>query len=627
MNIQKIIKRVEKYDKKADLALIKRAYEFAKEVHKGQKRISNESYIQHPLNVAMILANLKLDDKTIAVALLHDVIEMSNLTIDRIRKEFGGEIALIVDGVTNTEKITSNYRAENIKKFLVATIKDIRVIFVKLADRLHNMRTLKYLSKSNQEKIAKEVLEVYVPLAYRLGMWSIKNELEDLALKYLDPKEFNKLKRRINEIAKDGKKIIKLSKNMLKRELRKNKIKAVIYSRIKHPYSIYNKTIRKNNRLEEIYDILGLRVITNSIENCYIILGLIHNLWKAIPGTLRDYISTPKSNMYQSLHTTVIGPANKPVEFQVRTKEMHETAEEGVAAHWAYKGVTSTEDFDKKLSWIKQILEWKRDSKDDIKLELFEDEIFIFTPKKDVIELPSGSSVIDFAYAVHTSVGDKAVGAEINNRFMPLKTELKNGDIVRIITSKNKTPSREWLKFVKTQKAKEKIKKAIKLKQNIPIKSISKIEEKRQEYKNLISSSISIKNLEIKISGCCKPLPNDKIIGIKRGNKLMVHKQNCEFIKDNSNRISISWVQNVPSLVELSIEAIERPGIIKEILNIITSEKMNVKTTKAKPIGKELIKCTLILELSSLEKITKLIEKLKKINKARDVYIAEAKAL
>jgi len=627
MNIQKITKKVESYDKKADIGLIKKAYEFAREIHKGQKRRSNEPYIQHPLNVAMILANLNLDDKTIAGALLHDTIEMSDITIDKIKKEFGDELALIVDGVTNTEKMTSNYRADNIKRILMATTKDVRVIFIKFADRLHNMRTLSYLEKNDQEKISKEVLEIYAPLAYRLGMWGIKNELEDLALKYFYPKEYREIKKKINEMAKEGKKIIRITKNILKKELKKNNIRAVIYGRVKHAYSIYKKIIKKGGALDQIYDILALRVITGSIENCYIVLGIIHNIWKPIPGGLKDYIAIPKSNMYQSLHTTVIGPTNKPVEFQIRTKEMHKIAEEGIAAHWMYKGITGGEDFDKKLSWIKQILEWKRDSKEDIKLEFFEDEIFAFTPKGDVIELPRGSCVIDFAYAVHSSIGDKTIGAEINNKFVPLRTEVKNGDIIKVITSKNRTPSREWLKFVKTPKAKEKIKKAIRLKQNIPVKSISQIEEKRQEYKNVITSSFNIKNLEIKISGCCKPIPNDKLTGIKKGNKLMVHKQNCEFIKGNTKKIVIKWVQNIHSLIELNIDAIDRPGIIKEILNNMTLAGVNVKATKAKPLSKELIKCSFRIELDNLETITKLIERIKKIKSIRDAYITGAKAL
>ena len=485
------------------------------------------------------------------------------------------------------------------------------------------MQTLQYIPKDRQKLFAQEVLDVYAPIAYRLGMWNMKNELEDLSFKFLFPSEYRKISKKVNEIRKTGIKKIRIVKHMLQRELKKNHIKAEIYGRIKHLYSIYRKLDTKDRTIEQIYDITALRIVTDSIENCYSILGIIHNIWKPIPNTLKDYIAIPKPNMYQSLHTDVVIDS-KPVEFQIRTRNMHEIAENGIAAHWRYKEV-SIEKFDTKLSWLKQFIEWKRDFKD-IKFDFLEDNIMAFTPKGDVIDLPIGSCPIDFAYAIHSSIGDKATGANINNKFVPLKTEIKNGDIVEIITSKHQHPSREWLKFVKTSKAKAKIKKNIRSLQKIPVKSIVYEEKKHEIEESIISCDY--KYLSAKIALCCKPLPNDKIIGIVKGKKVMVHKNNCNFIKPlkgtERKKVNVRW-KDIPSKIELNAEGINRTGLLTEVLNTIKAGKIDVESAKAKPL-KNGIQCKFIIKLNNLNQLINIIDKVKRIKSIKNIYINELKS-
>ncbi len=473
--IEEVLETVKKSNRRADLKLIKRAYEFAKDKHKDQLRRSGEPYIIHPIQVAYILSTLGLDHSTICAALLHDVIEDTDVTLEDIAKEFSPEIAEMVDGVTKLSKLNytseQEQQVENYRKMFLAMGKDIRVILIKLADRLHNMRTLKYLTRDRQIANARETMDLYAPLANRLGMYSLKWELEDLSFKYLYPEDYRELVEGIDKKREERLKFIDQIMQEIKVELKKQKIVAEITGRAKHLYSIYRKMQRDNKTLDQIYDLFALRIKVNSVKDCYAALGVVHELYNPMPGRFKDYISVPKPNMYQSLHTTLIGPKGTPFEVQIRTWDMHRIAEYGIAAHWAYKeasflggkkaNVTVEED---KLSWLRETLEWQKDMQDPqeflntLKTELFEDEVYVFTPKGKILVLPNGATPIDFAYAIHAEIGNHMTGCKINSKMMPIVTKLKNGDIVEIVTSdKSKGPSRDWLKFIKSSTAKTRI--------------------------------------------------------------------------------------------------------------------------------------------------------------------------
>lgn len=469
---EKIIEKVRTYDPDADIELIEKAYNCAYAAHAGQKRISGEPYIIHPLEVALILADLELDVETIAAALLHDVIEDTHLTYFNIVDEFGEEIALLVDGVTKLSRIDfkskEDAQAENLRKMFIAMAKDIRVILIKLADRLHNMRTLHYHQNEEKQKdIARETLEIFAPLAHRLGIFKIKWELEDLAFYYLDKEMYYEIAKRLKQKRKEREEYVHELIAQIKQRLDEMGIEADIAGRPKNIYSIYKKMVKQNKDIDEIYDKIAIRIIVNDVRDCYGVLGIIHTMWKPLPGRFKDYIATPKPNMYQSLHTTLIGKGGEPFEVQIRTWEMHRTAEYGIAAHWRYKEGDNPKDkkFDEKLSWLRQLLEWQQDVKDtrefmeSLKIDLFDDTVFVFTPKGAVIELPKGACPVDFAYRVHTEVGHQCIGAKVNGRIVPLDYPLGNGDIVEIITSKHSPgPTYDWLNFVKTSTAKSRIK-------------------------------------------------------------------------------------------------------------------------------------------------------------------------
>jgi len=454
----------------ADTAPVERAYAFAAEAHTGQYRISGEEYIHHPLETALILAQLGLDVATIVAALLHDVVEDTGFSLGDIEKTFGEETTLLVDGVTKLSRIEfkskEDAQAEYLRKMFFAMAKDIRVILIKLADRLHNMRTLKYQPPQKQKEIAQETIEIYAPLAHRLGIFKFKWELEDLALRYLEPEVYYELVSRLKAKRKEREQYVHSLIDQIREGLERVGIEADIEGRPKNLYSIYNKMLKQGKDLDEIYDKIAIRVIVNSVRDCYAILGVIHTLWKPLPGRFKDYIATPKPNMYQSLHTTLIGLGGEPFEVQIKTWEMHQTAEYGIAAHWRYKeGSREDRDFDEKLAWLRRTLEWQQDVKDtrefmeSLKIDLFSATVFVFTPKGDVVELPAEACPVDFAYRVHTEVGHRCVGAKVNGRIAPLDCKLNNGDIVEILTSKQSTgPSRDWLNFVKTSQAKSRIK-------------------------------------------------------------------------------------------------------------------------------------------------------------------------
>ncbi|MFR8087256.1 MAG: RelA/SpoT family protein [Lachnospirales bacterium] len=470
-----LIEKIRLYHPTTDLSMVAKAYQVASDAHNGQLRQSGEPYIIHPLKVAIILADLELDLETIEAGLLHDVVEDTKVSKEDIVQQFGAEVAALVDGVTKLKTLTyttskEEIQAENYRKMFMAMAKDIRVILIKLADRLHNLQTLEYKSKEKQLEKARETLDIYAPIANRLGISKIKVDLEDLSLKYLEPEAYHNLTQQISHKREEREQIIQEICNELKEKLHQGGIEAVVEGRPKHFFSIYKKMINKHKTLDQIYDLFAVRAIVDSVKDCYGALGIIHDMYTPVPGRFKDYIAMPKSNMYQSLHTTLIGPSGEPFEVQIRTWEMHRTAQYGIAAHWKYKedmnGVSSKHSQEEKMAWLQKILEWQQNLSDNREfmnvlkqdLDVFQDSVFVFSPKGDVIELPAGSTPIDFAYQIHSAVGNKMVGARVDGRLVTLDYKVKNGERIEIITSQNsKGPSRDWLNIVKTTQAKNKI--------------------------------------------------------------------------------------------------------------------------------------------------------------------------
>ncbi len=479
------ITKIEEFDEMAkayldeeQMAFIHKAYDLAKEAHAKQQRKSGEPYIIHPVGVAGILAQLQMDEKTLAAAFLHDVVEDTEYTLENIKERFGETVANLVDGVTKLGKIEyiskEDRQMENYRKMFLAMARDIRVVLIKLADRLHNMRTMKYMPPHKQQSISRETLEIYAPLAHRLGIYTIKWELEDLAFRYMEPEIYYNLVEQVKIKRREREDLINQAMDIMRSSLEKAGIRCEIQGRPKNFYSIHKKMLRDHKELSEIYDLLAIRVLVDTVKDCYGTLGIVHSMWRPIPGRFKDYVAVPKSNMYQSLHTTVLSTGGQPLEIQIRTFEMHRISEYGVAAHWRYKesgnskpasGSSSDKCFDAKLSWLRQLLEWHKDMNDTrdfvntVKMDIFADEVFVFTPRGDVIDLPVGSVPIDFAYRIHTAVGNRCVGAKVNGRIVPLDAKLKNGDIVEVITSKQASgPSRDWLNIAGSSDTRNKIK-------------------------------------------------------------------------------------------------------------------------------------------------------------------------
>ncbi len=527
ITIQDVISKKKETSRRVDTKLIMKAYNYAVEHHGDQKRRSGEPYIIHPLNVAYILAGVGLDEATICAALLHDVVEDTDATDTDLRREFGDEIADMVAGVTKLETMqfttVEEQQVEDYRKMFLAMGKDIRVIILKIADRLHNMRTLKYLKRDRQIANAKETMEIYAPLANRLGLYSMKWELEDLSFKYLYPEEYHELVEGINKKREERLKFIEKIMADIRVQLKKQHIDAEVTGRAKHLYSIYRKMKRDNKTLDQIYDLFALRILVNSIKDCYAALGVVHEMYSPMPGRFKDYIAVPKPNMYQSIHTTLLGDKGTPFEVQIRTWDMHRIAEYGIAAHWAYKEASyfgkkqSVKVEEDKLAWLRESLEWQKDMQDPqeflttLKTELFEDEVYVFTPKGAIKILPRNATPIDFAYSIHEEIGNHMTGCKINSKMMPIITPLKSGDIIEIITSDNsKGPSRDWLKFVKSTKAKNKIngwfKKAEKseniekgkdlIEKEIKRIGMSHVELFKQEYIDAMLDRYKYKNLE-----------------------------------------------------------------------------------------------------------------------------------
>jgi GTP diphosphokinase / guanosine-3',5'-bis(diphosphate) 3'-diphosphatase len=503
--LENLVTMIEEYNPQCDVELIIRAYQYAESAHEGQYRKSGDRYFSHPVEVAKILIKMQMDSSTIAAGLLHDVLEDTPNSYEKMKSEFGVEIAELVEGVTKLTKMSfdsqEEKQAENLRKMFVAMAKDIRVVLIKLADRLHNMRTLKYQSDDKKKEKARETLEIFAPIAHRLGISRIKWELEDLSLLYMDPDGYYSLVERVAKKRKDREDFINQVIHELQEKLQEFDIQNEIYGRPKHFYSIYKKMVNQGREFEEIFDFLAIRVIVESIKDCYGVLGVVHTIWKPIPGRFKDYIAMPKPNMYQSLHTTVIGPKGDPFEIQIRTSEMNQIAEYGIAAHWKYKEnqtAKDTSNIDEKLAWLSQMMEWEKETKDpkefmeSLKIDLFTNEVFVFTPKGKVIDLPAGATPIDFAYKIHSDIGNKCVGAKVDGRIVPLSYKLKNGNIVEVLTSSSSNgPSRDWLKIVQSSQAKTKIKQWFKKERR---------EENIHKGKDMLEQNVKRMNVPVQIA-------------------------------------------------------------------------------------------------------------------------------
>jgi len=463
-----LMRRMQENRPQDDLTIVKKAYDYSLKHHEGQSRASGEPYLVHPLEVALVLAEMKMDPVAIAAGLLHDSVEDTSVTIADIRKEFGEQVAHIVEGVTKISKIDfatrEEQQAENLRKMMLAMVDDIRVVLIKLADRLHNMRTLEHLPPERQQKIAEETLEIYAPIAHRLGMGKIRGELEDLGFRFLDPLGYEQVEKAVNARRKQGEAFLAKMQQIITDKLKEAGIQARVESRIKRLYSIHKKLQRQRISVDQVYDLCAMRVVTRSLQDCYAVLGIIHNLWRPVPGRIKDFIAMPRPNFYQSLHTSVITEDGTPFEIQIRTEEMHKMAEEGIAAHWKYKdGPVSAQD-EQRLAWLRQVVEWQRDVSDPneflstLKVDLYPEEVYTFTPKGKVVVLPRDSTPIDFAYTIHTEVGHTCIGAKVNGRMVPLRHKLHSGDIVEILTQPGHKPSRDWLGLVKSSRSRNKIK-------------------------------------------------------------------------------------------------------------------------------------------------------------------------
>jgi len=655
MTIKEIISKIKEYNPRANINLVERAYNFAKEKHKGQKRASGVDYIEHPLNVAYCLAKMKLSCPTIAAGLLHDVVDDTNTSKEEIEKNFGKEIAFLVEGVGKLGKL--KYRgierqAENFRKLFLAMAKDIRVMIIKLCDRLHNVKTLQYLPKEKQKRIATETLEIYAPVAYRLGMGEMKGELEDLSFPYVYPKEYHQLLKRVQDKFEEREKYLKKITPAIKNSLKKEGINFVeVQSRAKHYYSLYQKLKRYNNDLDKIYDLVALRIIVKDIEDCYKTLGIVHKLYTPLPGRIKDYIARPKINGYRSLHTTVICEEGKIVEFQIRTPQMHQEAEFGIASHWYYSEQKGLKAYIKKkisrppektLKWIRQLREWHELHKnlssdrylESLKIDFFGDRIFVLTPKGDVIDLPKGATSVDFAYRIHTDIGNHCAGAKINGKISSLSQPLKDGDIVEIIVDKNKTPSRDWLSFVKTRLARTHIKKF--LKEELPHLSPQEkkttlfpspqiqIPRQRKTAKHrMFPVSVAGKTgILMRLAKCCLPQPGDQIGAyITKNRGATIHRINCENFKQLKEKwphkiIEASWTEEkeISYTVTLQITAEDRMGLFRDISSAISNLGINILEYQAKthsPTNSATIRTK--IQIPNLKVLKKLLTELEKI--------------
>ncbi len=721
-----LIEKLKFYHPSDDFSMIEKAYHMADKAHEGQKRKSGEPYIIHPLCVAIILAELEMDKETIAAGLLHDVIEDTSMTKGDVAREFSDEVALLVDGVTKLTQLNLTQdkleiQAENLRKMFIAMAKDIRVIIIKLADRMHNLRTLQYQSPAKQQEKARETMEIYAPLAHRLGISKIKVELDDLCMQYLYPEVYKELTTKIREMMMERENFIQEMVSEVKEYIQHAEIDAEINGRVKHVFSIYKKMRTQNKTIDQIYDVFALRIIVNNVRDCYAALGMIHAKYKPIPGRFKDYIAMPKTNMYQSLHTTVIGHGGRPFEIQFRTKEMHRTAEYGIAAHWKYKegGSRAVSKEEEKLNWLREILEWQKNTVDNHEflkalktdLDLFQDQVYVFTPAGDVKSLPSGSTPIDLAYLIHTAVGNTMVGARVNGIMVPIETTLKSGDRVEIITSQNsKGPSMDWLKVVKSSQAKSKINqwfrqehktdniqkgknaledycknKAIDLtalltseymnsclrkynfsdwdslmaavghggiKEGQIVNRLIEIKDKAENPNRNNEDVLAelkdgrgrfeipkggikvrgIKDVAVRFSKCCSPVPGDEIVGfITRGRGISIHRSDCVNIicmdeADRTRLIEAEWEEGsgdeqetTEYMTEINIYTVDRQGIIYDVSKVFNEANINIKGINSRASKQGKITISLQFAVKSKNQLAVLSARLRKIKGIIDI--------
>jgi GTP diphosphokinase / guanosine-3',5'-bis(diphosphate) 3'-diphosphatase len=622
------LKEVKKVNPNADIALISKAYDFAKKAHANQTRTSGEPYFAHLLGVSYILLELKPGSSTLAAGLLHDILEDTKTKPDTIRKEFGDEILGLIEGVSKIKRMGmsgSVKESENLRKIILAMSKDIRIILIKLADRLHNMRTLKYLPADRQKKIARETLEIFSPIAYKLGMYKIKAELDDLSMRFLEPETYQDLKEKVRDTREEREKNISDAIMLIEEKVREKNVKAKIYGRAKHFYSIINKMKKKNLSFSELHDLLAVRIIVDNVEECYKVLGVIHESFRPIPGTMTDYIANPKPNMYQSLHTDVIW-RGKPLEIQIRTWNMHYIAEYGIASHWRYKETDRDKKFDRRIGWLKQILEWQLSEEssekfiENFKIDLFQNEIVVFTPKGDPIVLPEESTVIDFAYEIHTDIGNRIARAKVNNLPVPLDRALEPGDIVEIITQRNAKPSRSWLQIVKTTKAKQKIRQSLGLSLETDMKSRS---EDNEGADRILSHIVQDSKKQLRYSKCCNPQIKDAIAGhMMKDGRIAVHKSDCVNLRamaDPQSIIQLSWkASSKDPNIQLKIEAIDRIGILADILNAIAQLAIDVRSVRTRQ-GKDSFFIFFELNTAEEQEVELLLETLRGIPDVKQV--------
>ncbi|NQU78819.1 bifunctional (p)ppGpp synthetase/guanosine-3',5'-bis(diphosphate) 3'-pyrophosphohydrolase [Candidatus Woesearchaeota archaeon] len=632
ITFKEFIDLVRAHNPNADFDKIDKAYHFAEKAHKGQKRKAGEEFFVHPAEVARILIVYKADTVTICAALLHDTVEDASTSLDTIDKMFGKEVSTLVEGVTKIAgerfETKEEYKAENLKKILLATTKDVRVSLIKLADRLHNMRTLATFRPDKRHRIAKETLEIFAPIAHKLGMWRMKGELEDLSLRYLDYDTYVLLKESIADKRVEREKITAQIIDNIKNSLKDKNIDSQVSGRAKYFYSIYKKMRKKQRDFDQIYDLIAIRIIVNTIPECYKALEVVHTLYEPQLERFKDYIQHSKANDYQSIHTSVKYRA-KMIEVQIRTRQMDAIAEAGIAAHWKYKGTEKDKAFDRKMMWLRQVLDWLHKSKnaqefvETLKIDLFENEIIVLTPKGDPISLPEGATPVDFAYAVHTGIGNQCSKAKVNDRIETLDHTLNSGDVVDIIIKKNGRPSRNWLHFVVTSKAKSKIRSSLGIDPDrIPKETEKKTEKSISELLTLVNTHN--KKAPLRISKCCNPKLNDQIIGLltKEG-KITVHKTDCVNIHtvNMSKRVQLSW--NEPkdkNIRKVRVSVSERPGMLAELLNLLATGKTNVKSVNTR-IKKKKITLSFKLEIKDEAELQTIVNNMRSIKDVLDIKV------
>lgn len=642
MNLQDLLEKIQQVNPQADLTVVKLSYNIAEKTHREQKRESGDPYLIHPLRVAEILACWDVDVVTISAGILHDILEESLINSEEIRRYLGDEIAHLVEGVTKISKLEmpsfEERQAENLRKMLLAMTQDIRVILIKLADRLDNMKTLEFLPPQRQRKIAQETIDIYAPIAHRLGMGRVRVELEDLSFKSLDPKAYNDLSDGVDKKREERENRVNEIINGLTEKLQDVNIKARITGRAKHYYSIYKKMHNEGKRsFSSIYDLMAVRIITESVKDCYAALGIVHTLWKPVPGRFKDYIAMPKSNMYQSLHTTILDNRGEPFEVQIRTENMHKTAEYGIAAHWRYKEKKwVVESDDQKFAWISQLLELPPDKKDpnelirSLKVDLYQNEVFVFTPKGAVKNLPQGSNVIDFAYAVHTDIGHNCVGAKVNGRIVPLKYKLKNGDIVQVLTATSHHPSSDWLKIVRTSKARTRIRQwfrsqsedeSVDRDREVLERELRKEDHgpgaRARAHVKRTSSGVIIEGMNnclVHFGRCCSPIPGDSIVGfITRGRGVSIHRRDCpnlfSFSSQPERKVKIKWDTAKALTYEVNIEilAYNRVKLLADISSAISETGTAISSASAQSMQNNLAKSRFVIEIKSHDHLNKVI--------------------